>query len=72
MAKYNAIDPLENASEKDAIELGITLLEAVDKRHQVGFRYFETGSPFEYDLVRLIYLKNGNWILLNNKSLKRL
>jgi phospholipid-binding lipoprotein MlaA len=57
MAKYNAIDPLENASEKDAIELGITLLEAVDKRHQVGFRYFETGSPFEYDLVRLIYLK---------------
>jgi phospholipid-binding lipoprotein MlaA len=30
-------------------------LEAIDTRHRTAFRYFETGSPFEYDLVRLIY-----------------
>ncbi|MGH6898336.1 MAG: MlaA family lipoprotein [Geminicoccaceae bacterium] len=30
-------------------------LQAIDTRHRTAFRYFETGSPFEYDLVRLIY-----------------
>jgi phospholipid-binding lipoprotein MlaA len=30
-------------------------LQMIDLRHRTAFRYFETGSPFEYDLVRLIY-----------------
>ncbi len=30
-------------------------LQAIDTRHRAAFRYFETGSPFEYDLVRLVY-----------------
>ena len=30
-------------------------LQAIDTRRRTAFRYFETGSPFEYDLVRLIY-----------------
>jgi hypothetical protein len=29
----------------------------LDQRHQVGFRYHQSGSPLEYDLVRLIYTK---------------
>jgi phospholipid-binding lipoprotein MlaA len=29
----------------------------VDRRHQVGFRYYRSGSPFEYDLVRFLYTK---------------
>ena len=28
---------------------------AVDKRHREDFRYYETGSPFEYELVRMLY-----------------
>lgn len=32
-------------------------LEAVDLRHSNGFRYYGTGSPFEYDLVRFIYTR---------------
>lgn len=32
-------------------------LKAVDARHQVKFRYYETGSPFEYQLVRFVYTK---------------
>ena len=32
-------------------------LYAVDARHQVGFRYYRSGSPFEYELVRFLYTK---------------
>jgi phospholipid-binding lipoprotein MlaA len=32
-------------------------LKAIDTRYRIGFRYHETGSPFEYDLVRLLYTK---------------
>lgn len=32
-------------------------LKAVDARHQVKFRYYGTGSPFEYQLVRFVYTK---------------
>ncbi|CAG0968052.1 Intermembrane phospholipid transport system lipoprotein MlaA [Geobacteraceae bacterium] len=31
--------------------------DAVDTRHNIPFRYYQTGSPFEYDLVRLLYSK---------------
>jgi len=27
-------------------------------RHEVKFRYYQSGSPFEYDLVRFLYKKN--------------
>ena len=52
---YDEIDPFEHAKRKDEIELAINLLQAVDKRHQIKFRYYETGSPFEYELIRLLY-----------------
>jgi hypothetical protein len=32
----------------------ITVLEAVDKRHQDSFRYYQSGYPFEYFMVRFI------------------
>jgi phospholipid-binding lipoprotein MlaA len=32
-------------------------LQPIDKRNSIAFRYYETGSPFEYDLVRLLYTK---------------
>ncbi|MRR33596.1 VacJ family lipoprotein [bacterium] len=28
---------------------------AVDKRHRIPFRYRESGSPFEYELLRMLY-----------------
>ena len=53
---YRAADPGGLATfESDHPEM--TLLRAIDKRHSIAFRYFETGSPFEYDLVRLLYTK---------------
>ena len=31
------------------------VLDAIDTRANVAFRYFETGSPFEYEWIRLLY-----------------
>jgi phospholipid-binding lipoprotein MlaA len=33
------------------------VLRPVDLRNQVAFRYYRTGSPFEYDLIRLLYTR---------------
>jgi phospholipid-binding lipoprotein MlaA len=40
-------------------EYGIpyTTMNAIDTRHNIPFRYYQTGSPFEYDLLRLLYRK---------------
>ncbi len=34
-----------------------TVTNSIDTRHQLKFRYYQTGSPFEYDLIRLLYKK---------------
>jgi phospholipid-binding lipoprotein MlaA len=44
-------------SEEDALRYSLMVLNAIDKRHTESFRYYETESPFEYELVRLLYLK---------------
>jgi phospholipid-binding lipoprotein MlaA len=36
-------------------EWGWDILDALDTRAHVAFRYYETGSPFEYDWVKLLY-----------------
>lgn len=50
-----AIDPFGNTGNSLAINSGISTLEAVDTRHQQSFRYYESGYPFEYYMVRFIY-----------------
>jgi len=49
---YGAVEPFGNNS---AIDMAITGLGAVDARHQQIFRYYESGYPFEYNMVRFIY-----------------
>lgn len=41
------------------IEWGVAYegMYLIDKRHNIPFRYYQTGSPFEYDLLRLLYTK---------------
>jgi phospholipid-binding lipoprotein MlaA len=53
---FSAIDPL-NFDSNDDVEVPYYLLQAIDTRHRTKFRYWETGSPFEYELVRLLYGK---------------
>jgi phospholipid-binding lipoprotein MlaA len=44
-------------NDEDNLKAGLTLFKAVDTRHRVKFRYYETGSPFEYEWVRQLYLE---------------
>lgn len=41
------------------VEWGVAYagMNLIDKRHNIPFRYYQTGSPFEYDLLRLLYTK---------------
>ncbi|MDA8414365.1 MAG: VacJ family lipoprotein [Desulfobacteraceae bacterium] len=52
---YAGIDPFAHTGNSLAISSGISTLEAVDARHQQSFRYYESGYPFEYYMVRFIY-----------------
>ncbi len=52
----DALDVNDDAN-KDGVRLGLSALESVDIRKNTRFRYYETGSPFEYSLVRYTYLR---------------
>jgi phospholipid-binding lipoprotein MlaA len=39
-------------------------VQAVDARYQVNFRYFDSGSPFEYEIVRFFYTRKRELDLL--------
>jgi phospholipid-binding lipoprotein MlaA len=52
---YSAIDPFGSSNYSFEISTGIAALGVIDTRHQQSFRYFESGNPFEYDLVRFLY-----------------
>lgn len=41
--------------DDDTTSLVFTGVSAVDKRHRESFRYYQTGSPFEYDMIRMLY-----------------
>jgi len=41
---------------ENILNYSLTGLYAIDKRHKEPFRYYKTGSPFEYDLIRKLYL----------------
>jgi phospholipid-binding lipoprotein MlaA len=51
--------------EDDIVNYSLTAIYAIDKRHKESFRYFMTGSPFEYDLVRKLYLLKREFLIEN-------
>ena len=53
---FNAIDPFDFDDHSERA-VAYYLLNAIDTRANIGFRYFESGSPFEYDMIRLLYNK---------------
>ena len=36
---------------------GVGLVNAVDQRANIDFRYYSTGSPFEYETIRFLYVR---------------
>jgi phospholipid-binding lipoprotein MlaA len=56
--------PFENVDHGTGIMAGISTLEAIDMRHKEKFRYYESGYPFEYYMVRFLYHKKGELLLM--------
>jgi len=52
-AAFSAVDPLN--FDNNEMEVPYYALNAVDTRHRQPFRYYKSGSPFEYEFVRLLY-----------------
>jgi phospholipid-binding lipoprotein MlaA len=60
-----AIDEMgANARQEDLLKFGFTVLNGIDKRRRQSFRYYETGSPFEYELIRLLYLRKREFEII--------
>jgi phospholipid-binding lipoprotein MlaA len=54
-----------DSPEDDIVNYGLTALYAIDKRHNESFRYFMTGSPFEYTFVRKLYNLRREFLIDN-------
>jgi phospholipid-binding lipoprotein MlaA len=39
------------------VSWGLGTLNAVDQRANISFRYYSTGSPFEYETIRFLYVR---------------
>jgi phospholipid-binding lipoprotein MlaA len=60
------IDQLDmDDTDEDILYWSLTGLAAIDKRHKESFRYFMTGSPFEYELVRKLYMVRRQFLVEN-------
>ena len=53
-AAFAVVDPL-NFEHNEGWQLPYQGIKAVDARHRQPFRYYQSGSPFEYEMVRLLY-----------------
>jgi phospholipid-binding lipoprotein MlaA len=63
-ATFRYVDPF-NFDHNDDLEAIYFGLNAVDERYKSKFRCFESGSPFEYELIRLFYTR-GRKVLIEN------
>jgi phospholipid-binding lipoprotein MlaA len=52
---YSAVGPFDSTGHALALDSAVTALGAVDARHQQSFRSYESGYPFEYNMVRFFY-----------------
>lgn len=46
----------------------LSVLNSIDQRSNIGFRYYSTGSPFEYSTIRFLYVRK---LLLEDEGLHR-
>jgi phospholipid-binding lipoprotein MlaA len=51
--------------DEDILKYSLTGLYAIDKRHKESFRYFMTGSPFEYTIIRKLYNIQREFLIEN-------
>ena len=51
---FNNLGPPYWVDDEDIV-LGFTVVSSIDKRKRIPFRYYGTGSPFEYEHIRMLY-----------------
>jgi ABC-type transporter lipoprotein component MlaA len=49
---------VSDSGDRDRLCWSLTGLNIINTRATIPFRYYETGSPFEYELMRYAYLKD--------------
>jgi phospholipid-binding lipoprotein MlaA len=54
-----------DSPEDDILNYSLSAVYAIDQRHKESFRYFMTGSPFEYELVRKLVLLKREFLIDN-------
>jgi phospholipid-binding lipoprotein MlaA len=42
---------------RGGVSWGLGTVNAIDQRSNVSFRYYATGSPFEYENIRFLYVR---------------
>lgn len=47
----------DGVKHESEIRWAIDILDAINARHNVDFRYYQSGSPFEYEIIRMLYLE---------------
>ncbi len=52
---YDGILRNKSDNTQDQVKLYATIFNAIDTRHRTAFRYHGSGSPFEYELIKLLY-----------------
>jgi len=57
---YHGILRNKSDNTKDQVKLYATIFNAIDTRHRTAFRYHGSGSPFEYELIKLFYTEKRN------------
>lgn len=53
---FNSVGPPAWVDDDD-VALGFGILSGIDKRKRIPFRYYSTGSPFEYEQIRMLHTK---------------
>ncbi len=43
--------------DDEDVSLGFTVISSIDKRKRIPFEYYGSGSPFEYERIRMLYTK---------------
>jgi phospholipid-binding lipoprotein MlaA len=50
------------------VSYGLDVVDAIDRRSNIDFRYYQTGSPFEYENIRFLYVRK---LLIEDAGLHR-
>jgi len=62
------LDPINVFTGEVWEDLVIASVDKIDLRSRIPFRYYESGTPFEYEYVRLLYLRATDLNIQNIKD----